>query len=42
MHFADHRIARDAIGEFGRNLAGTQALVPKLPEQLNPFIGPGH
>ena len=42
MHFADDGIARDAIGEFGRDLACTQTLVPKLPEQFYPFIGPGH
>jgi hypothetical protein len=42
MHFAYHSVTRNAVIEFGRDLARAQALVPELFELFDPFIGPGH
>src|SRR5215216_1865583 len=41
MHFADHRIARDAA-ELACDLARRQAVRPQLLEKLDPFVGPTH
>ena len=38
MHLADHRVAGDPA-EFGRDLAGGQAIRPQFLEEFDPFVG---
>jgi hypothetical protein len=42
MHLADHRVARDAVAQLIRDLAGAQTVEPHLFQLLDAFIGPGH
>ena len=42
MHFANDGIARDAVGEFRRNLAGAEPVQPQFAQKIHTFIGPGH
>jgi hypothetical protein len=42
MHFADHRIAGDAIGEFRSDLTRALPIEPKLSQLFDALISPGH
>jgi hypothetical protein len=42
VNFADYRIARHAVAELRRNLAGAFSVEPQLPQKLNLFICPIH
>src|ERR1700733_7458991 len=42
MHFADHRIAGDAVGKLAGDLAGAQSFEPEFAQEIHSFVGPGH
>ena len=42
MHLADHRIAGDAAAEFAGDLACAQSVLPKLAQEFDALVCPGH
>src|SRR5277367_217523 len=42
MHLADDGVARQAVAELRRDLAGALAVEPELTEQFHSFIRPRH
>jgi hypothetical protein len=42
VHLAYDGIARNAVAEFGGDLARAQSLIPEFLEKFDALIGPGH